>query len=456
MSQWLLKLLLIPPLVLGAVALGWLVVSRDAPERHPPEERAVAVRVVEVPEIAVVPRATGHGVVEPSRVWQGVAEIGARVVEEHPQLSRGALLPADSLLLRLDTTDVELRIAEAEAAKSVLEAQISELERREANTRDSLAIEEQALELAEAELGRQRELLERGTVPQSIVEREERQTVAQRQSVQNLQNQLTLIPAERAVLQAQMQQREADLATARRDLDRSELRLPFDARIAQVNIRRDQAASQGQVLVEADAMERVEVNAQIAMDHMRRLIPRDLELSPFSPDAPAAMAERFEAVGLEAVVRLRAGDLSVEWPGRVARISEIVDPNTRTVGIIVEVDRPYDLVVPGEVPPLVKSMFVEVKLSGPAKAPLPVVPRSAVRAGRVHVVGDDGRLKIRPVEVAFVQGEITVLASGLTSGERVVVSDLVPAIEGMRLIPTHDDNLLARIKRDAAAADGES
>lgn len=453
MPRWLPKLLLIPPLALGALALAWLTLSREPPERHPQVERTVAVRVIEVPKIAVVPRAFGHGVVEPSRVWEGVAEIGARVVAEHPDLARGAFLPAGASLLRLDTTDVELRVAEAEAGKAVLEAQLAQLERLAENTQASLAIEERALALSEAELERQRALLARGTVPRSAVEREERQTVAQRQAVQALRNQLALHPAERLVLEAQLRQRDADLAVARLDLARAELRLPFDGRIAQVNVRKDQVASRGQVLVTADAMERAEISAQIALDRLRRLVRA-------SPDAivltAEGAAERLATLALEAVVRLRAGDMHVEWPGRVARMSDFVDPLTRTVGVIVEVDRPYDRVVPGQVPPLVKSMFVEVELRGPATAPLAVIPRAALRAGRVYLVGKEDRLAIRPVEIAFVQGEIAVIEAGLDGGEQIVVSDLIPAIEGMLLRPTRDEDLLERVTREATGKGGRT
>lgn len=447
MSRLFSRLLLLLPLLAGAAVLAVLVMQREAPQRHPPEERAVAVRVIEVPASAVVPRALGHGAIEPSRVWEGVAEIGARVVEEHAKLARGAFLPEGAVLLRLDTTDVELRVAQAEAATAVLEAQLEEIERSEENTRASLAIEERALALAESELERQRELLARGTVPQAAIDREERQTVAQRQAVQSLENQLALYPANRQVLAAQMRERKAELAAARRDLLRAEIILPFNARISQVNIRQDQYASTGQVLVVADDMERVEVNAQIPMDRLRRLVPAAAEPVAITPEA---VTERLEALALDAVVRLTAGGLSVEWPGRVARMSEVVDPNTRTVGVIVEIDRPYDRVVPGRVPPLVKSMFVEVELQGSATEPLAVIPRSALKGGRVYVVDEDERLETRPVEVAFLQGEIAVIAAGLASGERVVVSDLVPAIEGMRLLPTHDDELLDKVKREAA------
>jgi membrane fusion protein, multidrug efflux system len=452
MSRWLRRLLLVPPLALGALALAVLVLSREAPDRHPPEETSVLVRVIAVPEVAVVPRAVGHGVVQPAHIWEGVAEIGARVVEEHPGLARGAVLAAGTVLLRLDAADVELHIAQAEAAINVLEAQLREVERREANTRASLAVEERALALAEGELERQRELLAGGTVPQAAVDREERQTVGQRQAVQNLENQLALLPIERDVLVAQRQQREAELAAARLDLARTELRLPFDARIAQVNVRSDQFAARGQVLVVADGIERAEVNAQLAMDRLRRFLGDDLEPITITPET---VAERVEALGLKALVRLHAGDVMIEWPGRVARMSETVDPQTRTMGVIIEVDHPYREVVPGESPPLVKTMFVEVELRGRPTEPRAVIPRSALRAGRVHVVGADERLEIRPVEVAFLQGEIAVIAAGLTAGEQIVVSDLVPAIEGLRLRPTHDDALREKLIR-AAAGEGES
>jgi multidrug efflux pump subunit AcrA (membrane-fusion protein) len=134
-------------------------------------------------------------------------------------------------------------------------------------------------------------------------------------------------------------------------------------------------------------------------------------------------------------------------------MSEIVDPSTRTVGVIVEVDRPYDRVVPGQVPPLVKSMFVEVELHGRATAPLAVIPRAALRAGRVYVVDEAQRLEARPVEVAFLQGDVAVIASGLAAGEHVVVSDLVPAIEGMRLVPTPDDDLLEKMRSEVTERD---
>jgi hypothetical protein len=84
-------------------------------------------------------------------------------------------------------------------------------------------------------------------------------------------------------------------------------------------------------------------------------------------------------------------------------------------------------------------MFVEVELRGRPYPDRIVVPRASIRAGRVYVAGVENRLVIRPVAVEFVQGEEAILASGLDAGERLVVSDLIPAIEGMLLAPQPAD-----------------
>jgi len=51
-----------------------------------------------------------------------------------------------------------------------------------------------------------------------------------------------------------------------------------------------------------------------------------------------------------------------------------------------------------------------------------------------------------------VQGDLAVVEAGLEPGEQVVVSDLTPAIAGMRLDARLDTALALRLRRDA---DGE-
>jgi multidrug efflux pump subunit AcrA (membrane-fusion protein) len=164
--------------------------------------------------------------------------------------------------------------------------------------------------------------------------------------------------------------------------------------------------------------------------------------------------------GLEAEVRLSAGTFSATWPARFDRFSDEIDPQTRTVGLIVAVDEPYRRIIPGQRPPLIKNMYVEVDLRGPVQAGRIVVPRSAVHAGAgqgtgglgagVYLAGADNRLAVRRVVLGPAQGDFVVVESGLDGGERLVVSDLIPAIEGMLLAPTADPDLAAELRAQAA------
>ena len=71
----------------------------------------------------------------------------------------------------------------------------------------------------------------------------------------------------------------------------------------------------------------------------------------------------------------------------------------------------------------------------PAQEARYVVPRQAIREGRVFIADAENRLRIRPVTVDYVQGDDAILQEGVATGDRVVVTDLVPAIEGMLLAP---------------------
>jgi len=69
-------------------------------------------------------------------------------------------------------------------------------------------------------------------------------------------------------------------------------------------------------------------------------------------------------------------------------------------------------------------------------------------------VNRDNRLRRRPVKVLFSQGWISVIDQGLTPGEQILVSDLVPAVEGMRLQPIVDKALAADLSTVGGGGDG--
>jgi RND family efflux transporter MFP subunit len=443
------KWLILLPILLGVGVLVLLVNTRPEPEQAPAVEQARAVRFIEIPAASVLPRALGYGSVKPSKVWEAVAEVAGKVIELNPQLKKGAILRKDSLAVRIDPADYELALAQTEADIQSSQTQLAEQDVKEANTRASLEIEVEALRLNEKEVERKKRLAAQGTLSSSEFEEQQRSFLAQKQSVQAQRNTINLIPVERRLLQAQLARYETQRASAQLNLERTQIRLPFDGRVAEMNVERSEYVRQGDVLAVIDGIQTAEVDAQVPITRLRALIQRQESLPiDLGPETVR------KVLGLSAKVRLV--DLQVEWDAQVTRVSDTIDPQTRTVGVIVEVDEPYRQAKPGIRPPLTKGMFVEVEFRGRPQTEALVLPRSALHESQVYLVNSDNRLEIRTVEVDLVQPHFLTVNSGLELGDRVVVSDLIPAIDGMLLEPLEDKESLARLLQQAQGHDDES
>jgi hypothetical protein len=116
---------------------------------------------------------------------------------------------------------------------------------------------------------------------------------------------------------------------------------------------------------------------------------------------------------------------------------------------VVGVDNPYQKIIPGRRPPLLKGMYAAVDLFAPVQQAL-VIPRKALHEGRVYIANDDDRLELRPVEIKLVQGDLVVIRSGIETGERVIVTDLTPVIEDMPLQVSTAKQAEADLRQSAA------
>ncbi len=443
------KLLFIVPILIGAAVLYVMASGRQAPERKPAEEIARAVRVITVEPVRLVPRVTGFGSVYPGTVWTAIAQVPGEVEYVHPQLKKGAIMPAGTEIVRIAAEDYELAISQAEANIRSGEARLRELEVSERNTADVLEIEKRSDELQQAELKRQEDLFKRGTVAQSTLENQKRQALTQRKKVQDLENALRLLPTQRAVQQEQIEVNKAQLASAKLDLKRTRIALPFEARIGDVSVEAEQYVQRGGTLASADSLDVAEVEAQIPISQFRAIVRASGANGLKDGISAASVSKLMSSIGFEATVRLRSGDDTVEWPARFARISDTIDPKTRTLGVIVAVDGAYAKATPGSRPPLTKGMFVEIEVRTRARDDVLVVPRSAIHDGRLYLAGEDRRLKVAPVQLGLRQGDLVVVRDGLAAGDRVVISDLSPAIDGMLLSPRADDVWQVRVSGEA-------
>ena len=442
------KLLFLPVVGLGVLAVVLLMSGRQDARMRPDAEMPVTVRVLEVPRVDVRPRALGYGLARPGRVWQAVPQVGGRIVELSPKIREGNFVLKDALLVKIDRSDYDLEVAASQARLAALRAQVEETTAREATIQATLVIEERSLVLAEAEVSRIRSLVEKESIAEADLDKEMRNALSQRQRVQEMKNNLSLLPPQRAVLEAQIEQEKAVLSRAELAVERTEIRAPFALRIGPVQVEQDQVVQAGQVLFQADGIDRSEVTAWLPLRGLRGVLtagtanvaaldPQDLV------DDPASK------LGLESVVRMVAATDRISWPAEVVRIRGI-DSKTRTLGLDVAVEKPYENFVPGTRPPLARGMYVEVEIRAPLRKDEVVVPRSALHDEHVYLVDGEKRLRRRKVELGFLQSGFVIVREGLEGGETLVLSDVVPAVDGMLLDPQDDAAALEGLKADAA------
>lgn len=432
-AKWVLVCL---PILLALMGVIYMVKHKTGPTRKQEQESIRALRVIEAPSVDLIPRAVGYGVAEPGWVWQAVAEVKGTVTAIHPRLKSGELIPAKSVLVQIDPAEYELAVTRLEANVEETRARIKELSEDENNTRRLLEIEKQSLELARKSLERKVGALEGNAISPDEVDREERASLQQEQVVQQLENTLALIPAKRKALNAALAAHQSSLKQARIDLAKTTITAPYDCRLSDVGIEAGQFVQAGQRLFDAHGTAVTEVEARFRIEQLRHLLTEDSR-ARFQPGLSTnAFKQLFKNITV--VVSLQSGDWSAEWEARIDRFRETVDVKTREMKVVAAVDRPYEKAIPGVRPPLASGMFCRVELQAPARAASVVVPRAAIHDGNVFVVDPNDRLQNKPVVVDFVQAEFVVVKSGLSGGEKVVVSDPTPAIIGMKVLPVVD------------------
>lgn len=438
----------LPFIAIGVGFVAYTISTKPAPAQEDVAERAVAVRTIEARKFGVLPRASGFGLIAPARRYEAIAQVTGTTEYVNPLLKKGGILPQGAVLVRLSDSDYALAAAQARANIRATQARLAEIEISEENLNAGLAIEEETLALKQRELARVRQLYQAGTASQAALDGASAAHLAQRQQVQNQKNSLALLPTQRQVQTEQIAVYQATLETAKLNIARTELHLPFAARVGDVSVEIGQLVRSGQTVATFDGIDAAEVEAQIPAADLLVLFRRPgVKPQRLAPDS-STLTRVLEELGIKARVVLRLGRQDIEWPATLDRISNMIDPQTGTVGVIVRVDDAYTSAELGYRPPLTKGMFVQAVLES---APVDgiVVPRSALRGGRIMLADSDNRLRLVPVTVAFYRDQMAVIADGVQEGGQIIVSTPVPLIEGMLLDLHPDMQLMQAIKAEA-------
>lgn len=374
----LLKVLL-PIVVLGlSIGAAWAMIAlrpASMPQPVVPEPPTVVIERVEPKTLQL--NVVSQGVVSPREQIDLMAEVAGKVVQIHPALVSGGFFVANELLLTIDTQVYDYAIVAAQArvaeAKRVLINERAQVEQADS--------EWQALGQGEA-------------------------------------SDLALRKPQLAEAEAKLQAAEADLAKSKLDRSRCELRAPFSGRVLSKQVGRGQFLAAGSVVAKIFANDVAEVRLPVGIDQLGFL---DL-----------SWGRQSGVAGHQPKVSLRAsiGANAQHWQGRIVRSEAALDAASGQLFLVAQVDRPDQ--TSADRAPLLSGLFVQAEIEGVSQPGLFSLPRSALNnLQQLKVVTDEQRLAFRHVEVLRSDASTVIIKAGLNPGERVVVSEMPMAVEGM-------------------------
>lgn len=251
-------------------------------------------------------------------------------------------------------------------------------------------------------------------------------------------NDLFLRKPQLAAAEAGLAAAKADRDQARLDLQRTSVQAPFAGRVVETLVDIGQYVTPGTKLARIHSTGIAEVRLPLT-DHQLSLL--ELPLGRAIQDGPAVRV----AASLAGKER--------EWRGQIVRTEAAIDPNSRFVYAVAQIQNPYA----GEAP-LINGLFVEAHIAGKTYDDISVLPRQALHEGsHVLVLNEENQLGFRDMELLQVVGDKVWLRGDLATGEKVVISSLGYSREGMVLTPNplneKPAGLMLGEKQDVEAGD---
>ncbi|KJZ13554.1 hypothetical protein TW85_12660 [Marinomonas sp. S3726] len=420
--------IMLPIAAVAGVAI--LVVSSQTPEKieiNEARKKGPLVVIEEVQYARLDPVVTGFGRAKPVTTWDAISEVSGRVVYQHPGLKNGAFISEGTLVLKIDPVDYELDLAQSQADLQTKKIEVKRVNLNEQQYLRSLEIETSRLALTKKELTRIETLQKKGVASKSSLEDQRNAVLSQEKVVWDLQMQLDNIPTDRAVSEANIKVAEASLADAKRNLERTEFRLPFDARVGDVNTELQQVVNLQELLISAHDMQVMEVTANMPVAAFVGVIRAISQQS--TKESPVTFSD-ISGFNFNAVITARLGNKNTQWDAKVTSVSDGIDPSSNTIGVTVEVKNDMDNFNPVDSPLMVKDMYVQVDVTGPAKEQI-VLPVKAIHGNKVYLVDEKNELVIKTIKVAYVQGEFAAIMEGVQAGDKVILTDLIAPVSGM-------------------------
>ncbi|MBN1457755.1 MAG: efflux RND transporter periplasmic adaptor subunit [Sedimentisphaerales bacterium] len=376
-------LLVVMILALGIVSFKFLSSLKKEPAKKERIAVAPLLNAMKAHPEELQMEIESFGTVQPKVQVQIIPQVSGKVVACHDNFVNGGFFQAGQTLVKIDPVDFELAVQNAEA--TVASAQVR-LEQEQAEAK--VAAEEWAQ-------------LNEGQTPLSP---------------------LVLRQPQIRQAEAELKAAVAQLETAKLNLDRTNVSVPFNGRVSEESVDTGQYIMAGQSIATVYGTDAVEIVVPL----------EDSELEWF--DVPTTFNNGGNGKhnpGSKVIVTANFAGSFHTWTGFVVRTEGSIDESSRMVKVVVEVKDPFKL-SDGR-PPLTPGMFTDVKILGNKLSSVFRVPRYVVHNNDEVWVEQEGQLNIKKVNIIRLDTKYAYIESGLEDGDVVVTSPLDTVTDKMNI-----------------------
>lgn len=416
-------------ILLGGVGITVLLISsrKDAPQVKIPES-ALRVDVIEATFKDVPVTIEGLGEIQSRDVVEIAPEVSGRVVNIHPELEVGGVIPAGEILFEVDPRDYQARLDQSVAQANQLRSTIERLKKEYTIDKKRLITFERSRELAKAEYERMRNLYERDKIAtRSQAENAEVAYNNANDAYAQLEQSLDLFPIRIKEAEDNLVSAESMSKMSTTNLERTRVSVPFDARVKNVSVEQGQYVSPGMpvlTLANDSVLEvSVSLDSQLASKWLKYDSQKDTEaIAWFGTLAQVPVKVSWTSVGV--------------WEGMLHRIEKF-DKETRTINVVVRIPAENAMNPIEGTQPLVEGMFCKISIPGAVAKNVVEVPIESVSFAQdsngfrdVYIAKespDDGKLRLETIKVreSHIAGEYIYLSEGLTDGDVIITTRLI-------------------------------
>lgn len=366
------------------------------------------------------------------------AQVAGQIVWKSDVARNGTLVKAGTELFRIDDVNLTLEVDRLLAEQRKAQAELNAIDIDLKNIADLIALAKEDWQLQKKHLTRIQTAFQRNATTETEVDTTLRQELAARNTLQGLTNQQRTQTQEKVTRQAALDLITAQLKQAQTDLKRCTVVCPIDGTIVDDIVEQGDYIMVGDPLVHISDSSRMEIKCSLHADELKWIWQQKNQ----SDNADSGLSDlQIPQVPCEVLFEFEGHQYI--WDGMLSRYEGTgMDRETRTMPCRVLVANPRHSRVadsaggtPTVRPPvLLSGMYVDVRIPVQSPAQLLRLPSEAVRPGGQVWTVRDGKLQIMTADVARTEDRYALIrqdTTGLTVGDRVIVSPLASVSKGM-------------------------